>query len=99
MIFYKQEIIYTYSYFLQLTTPSDDKISMLVLDKLTKGAIEEDYAYMKNVLKTDSLYSLIEVQRRFNDWFEQRHFGAIRGIYHQYPYASGRSSIAIWCAF
>ena len=26
-------------------------------------------------------------------------FGAICGIYHQYPNASGRSSIAIWCAF
>ena len=39
------------------------------------------------------------VQRWVNDWFEQRHFGAIRGIYHEYPYASGRSSIAIWCAF
>ena len=54
---------------------------------------------MKNVLKTDVLYSPIEVQRQFNDWFEQRHFGAIRGIHHQYPYASRWSSIAIWCTF
>ena len=37
---------------------------------------------MKNVLKTDVLYSPIEVQSQFNAWFEQRHFGAIRGIYH-----------------
>ena len=33
------------------------------------------------------------------DWFEQRHFGAIRGIYHEYPYASRWPSITIWCAF
>ena len=54
---------------------------------------------MKNVLKTDVLYSPIEVQRQFNDWFEQRYFGAIRRIYHQYPYASRWSSITIWRAF
>ena len=28
------------------------------------------------------------VQRRFNDRFEQRYFGAICRIHHQYPYAS-----------
>ena len=82
-----------------------------ILNIMAAGQDDPEMAEIAEECKTRSLRFILSrsgtrkrmggllVQRWVNDWFEQRYFGAIRRIYHQYPYASRWSSITIWCTF